>query len=240
MTNIFTPSQRVHPLSSSTGMLDRSCQYQASSRRHRLWLTTKILGVSALAIIGLFVFVIMDLKLSLLAMKREKGVKADVEWSIKVADLIHALQVERGLTVLSISSNQTRNVTDKLKEKRLQTDASMDKLKDHKENFFGTTFKANIESHRKSIGLGENSTIKGEIQFYTNIIEDSIQWLFESFAKKIPEEVTLDLLGYQMFLTAKDMTGIERALGGSFFATGHFNTTELLWYAEKYKIGKKT
>jgi len=42
-----------------------------------------------------------------------------------------------------------------------------------------------------------------------------------------------------MFLVAKDKTGIERALGGSFFARGHFNETEdLLWYAKQNIVGE--
>ena len=241
----FAQSHKVHPLASSTGSLNKSCKYTASSRKHRIWQTIKILGVSALAILGLFIFVIMDLSESIDAKKREKKVKGDVDSSIKVADLIHALQVERGLTVLSISSNQTKNVTDKLKLARNDTDYAIANvstwLVDHKTTAFRSrdAFKTPILSHRKAIGYGERSTVKKEIDFYTKIIEDSLEWLFDSFTKNFPEKFMFELIGYQMFLTAKDMTGIERALGGSFFALGHLNNTELLWFAEKHLIGKE-
>ncbi|XP_031570337.1 soluble guanylate cyclase gcy-33-like [Actinia tenebrosa] len=246
MKNVFTESRKVHPLASSTSSINESCQYTASSRRHRIWLTTKILGVSALAILGLITFVAMDLKESLNSMEIEKKIQRDVEFSIKVADLIHLLQVERGMTVLSISSNQTKNVTDKLKLKRQLTDKAMvnldNWLEGHNEPTFGSKItsktKLEIEIHRRAIGYGENSTINDEIYFYTNIIEESLQILFESLRNNFPENIMFDLLGYQMFLTAKDMTGIERALGGSYFTTGHFNTTEMLWFAEKRMIGE--
>lgn len=170
----------------------------------------------------------------------------DVEFSINVADLVHALQVERGLTVLSISSNQTKEITKKLRNARTRTDTAIHIViswfKDHKE----TTFRSRIASkrtcvdfHRATVGYGGNSTITEEIKFYTDIIEDSLQWLFDSFTQNFPDNIIFDLLGYHMFLTAKDKTGIERALGGSFFAVGHFNTTELLWFAEKYMTGKE-
>lgn len=43
-----------------------------------------------------------------------------------------------------------------------------------------------------------------------------------------------------MFLAGKDKIGIERALGGSFFAKGHFNSTShLVWFGNQSALGKE-
>ena len=47
------------------------------------------------------------------------------------------------------------------------------------------------------------------------------------------------MIGYHRFLSGKDKIGIERALGGSFFAMGFYgNVSQLLWYTNFSVLGQ--
>lgn len=222
-----------------------SCKYNATSKWHRNWLTIRILAVSLAFAAGLFVFIAIDVDKALTSMKKEKVVQNTVEISIKVADLMHALQVERGLTVLSISSSQKENAVKNLESSRQNTTKAIDDIpvwpSDLSSLFQSKDeFIRDINNHRQIIGNGgRNSTVKQEIMFYTNIIQLTLDWFFRSLKDNYPGDYNFDLLGYHTFLVAKDKIGIERALGGTFFSSGYFNeTSDLLWYAEQNFIGK--
>ncbi|XP_031557509.1 retinal guanylyl cyclase 1-like [Actinia tenebrosa] len=220
-------------------------KYRAASRWHRIWQTFKILSVSVISTIALFVFVSLDVNQALKAMEKETNVQEAVVYSIKVADFIHHLQDERGLTVLSISSNQDKEIVVRLEEARRKTNAVMKNLLSLHESAIERftsieRFSNLIYEHRKMIGYGgRNSNVNEEVAFYSDIIQFSLDFLLESFSKNSIDDFTLSLLGYQMFLVAKDKTGIERTLGRSFFSRGRFDETEdLLWYAEQSIMGK--
>lgn len=220
-------------------------EYRAASRWHRIWQTFKILSVSVVSTIALFVFVSLDVNQALKAMEKETNVQEAVVYSIKVADFIHHLQDERGFTVLSISSKQDKEIVGRLEEARRKTDVVMGSLRSLHENaierFTSIEKFANlIYKHRKMVGYGGmHSNVKQEVAFYSDIIQSSLDYLLESFSKNSIDDFTLSLLGYQMFLVAKDKTGIERTLGGSFFSRGHFDETEdLLLYAEQNIMGE--
>lgn len=220
-------------------------KYRAASRWHRIWQTFKILSVSVVSTIALFVFVSLDVNKALKAMEKETNVQEAVVYSIKVADFIHHLQDERGLTVLSISSKQDKEIVVRLKKARRQTNTVIRNLKSLHENAIERftsieRFAKLIYEHRKIIGYGGiHSNVKKEVTFYSDIIQFSLDFLLESFSKNSIDDFTLSLLGYQMFLVAKDKTGIERTLGRFFFSKGHFDKTEdMLWYAEQNIMGE--
>lgn len=102
-------------------------------------------------------------------------------------------------------------------------------------------FLNHLETHRSKVGEKcENASKEEEqIKFYTDPINMILDWLFASI-KNQSEVIYVDLVGYYMFLAGKDKIGIERALGGSFFAKGHFNSTShLVWFGNQSALGKE-
>ncbi|KXJ18569.1 Atrial natriuretic peptide receptor 1 [Exaiptasia diaphana] len=240
---LFWSRRAVQPLSNSSASL-RSCEYNAASRCQRHWLTVKILSVSLFSVVVLLILLSMDVNSALTLVTKERALQESVGVSIKVAELIHNLQVERGLTVLYISSGRNASRVGALKKARAKTSTSITKVPSWPDEVPSHIFRSQeaftqeIESHREVVDNSQNSTIESEIKYYTNIIDMSLNWLFQSVMKNTLNERIFDLLGYYQFLVAKDKTGIERALGGSFFARGYFNDTkDLLWYAEQKLIG---
>ena len=66
-----------------------------------------------------------------------------------------------------------------------------------------------------------------------------LNWFYQSIKQTSKNNVFLELIAYHMFLAGKDKIGIERALGGFFFAEGHFgNLSHLIWYASHSIVGQ--
>ena len=79
--------------------------YEGTSTKKRHFQIVKIIAVSMVAVIALLVFVALDLSEETeIAQKNEKMIKG-IEMSIDMANVIHKLQIERGRTVLLISSD---------------------------------------------------------------------------------------------------------------------------------------
>lgn len=95
--------------------------------------------------------------------------------------------------------------------------------------------------HRYEIGKCKDgrSKIQNQIEFYTHPINVMLDWFYQTVYENTYNNILLDLIGYHRFLAGKDKIGIERALGGTFFALGHFNTSsQLLFYANNSLVGQ--
>ena len=163
------------------------------------------------------------------------------------------MQIERGLTVLCLGSKgkeDQENVYQKLQNARDKTNKVL-RLDQKEWPFDAETkheflrspdhFLNHLETHRSNVGEKCENASKEEdqIEFYTHPINLILDWLFESI-KSQSEDIYVDLVGYYMFLAGKDKIGIERALGGSFFAKGHFNSTShLVWFGNQSALGKE-
>ena len=231
----------------------RKCwRFDVSTPTGRRIQSLKIIGVAMIAVLGLLIFVLDDVLQAKKNIDTANKVEKKLELNIHVANLIHNLQIERGLTVLCLGSKgkeDEETVYGNLSDARSETDKV---LKDQKEWPFDAEteheflrspdqFLSHLEKHRLKVGKKcENaSTEEEQIQFYTDPINLILDWLFDSI-KMQSEDIYVDLIGYYMFLAGKDKIGIERALGGSFFARGHFNSTShLVWFGNQSALGKE-
>ena len=67
-----------------------------------------------------------------------------------------------------------------------------------------------------------------------------LDWFYLNVRENSGNSIFLDMVGYHMFLAGKDKIGIERALGGAFFAKGHFNkSSDLVWFANHSILGRE-
>ena len=66
-----------------------------------------------------------------------------------------------------------------------------------------------------------------------------LNWFYQRVKDNSKKIILLDLIGYHMFLAGKDKIGIERALGGAFYASGYFNeSNDLLWFTNHSILGR--
>ena len=208
-------------------------------RRRRIAVMT---AMCVIAITGLVVVSILD---SVKA--REKGIRlrnlqSSVNLSIKVAELVHRLQIERGSRVMLGSSSGDASVDEKVQDAVGLTDEVAKNLdtwpQDLEKYPFNSkdTFMTLLNNHRHGI---KNSTIENEILFYSSIISNLFNWSFQNVLLSDYDDLP-KFISYEILLMGKEKTGIERALGGSYFIQGHFNETEkLLWFAKENFLGKE-
>lgn len=233
--------------------LQKCWRFDVSTPTGRRIQSLKIIGVAMIAVLGLLIFVLEDVLQAKKKIDTANNLEKNLELNIHVANLIHNLQIERGVTVLCLGSKEKKDqekVYEKLKNARHNTDKvlQLDQKEwpfdaETKQEFLRSPdhFLNHLETHRSTVGEKcENASKEEEqIEFYTHRINIILDWLFASI-KSQSEDIYVDLVGYYMFLAGKDKIGIERALGGSFFAKGHFNSTSfLVWFGNQSALGKE-
>lgn len=235
--------KKIQPNDSSSQLTSTPKRLTRRRRRLRLAVMTTLCFV---AMTGITVLTILDtLRASANALK-SKTLQNSIKLSIEVAGLIHTLQIERGTRVLNVSSgSRDHSVWQKVLEAENNTDEVAKNLEKWPEaeldryNFNSLeTFMELVKNHRMSHSV-DNSTVREEIKFYSQIISDLFDWLFRN-VQETDHDGLSKFIGYQMLLIGKEKTGIERALGGSFFIRGEFSETkELIWFAENNVLGKE-
>jgi len=228
------------------------CRYDSTTSAGRRVQSLKIIGVAMIAVVGLLIFVVEDVQKAKENIDRANNLETELTASLLVASLIHRLQIERGLTVLCLGSKgkeHEENVSKKLENARLETDTALLETEwpfdaEIRKDFLLSPehLQTHLNKHRDKVGkncTNINGTPEEQISFYTLPIDLMLDWFFEA-TKGSSRYIYVDLVGYYMFLAGKDKIGIERALGGSFFAKGHFNSTShLVWFGNQSALGKE-
>ena len=233
---------RVTPTDSSTGPPSTPSTIARGRRRLRLILVT---AMCLVAFTGLTALTILDVLEANENAFKTRTLQTSVKLSIEIAGLVHMLQIERGTRVLYVSSGRDHGVWENVLLAENNTDTfainlgSWPETEQDRYNFSSLeTFIAMVNNHRTFYSV-VNSTIQDEITFYSQIISNLFEWLFRN-VQKINYDVLSEFIGYRMFLMGKEKTGVERALGGSFFNRGRFlETDDLLWFAENNMLGKE-
>lgn len=145
--------------------------------------------------------------------------------SVKIASLIHEIQVERGMSTGYLSSNGI-NFSNALPAQRKRVDSQYISFKNDMNKFSISKNSIKIKEAylmldsisdvRKQIVQGKISVDK-EIEIYTHIITLFLQEI--SFITKTSNNALLmrEMLAYSNFLIAEEKLGIERALGTEMF-----------------------
>ena len=243
-------SQQMERINKAVEFLRMCWRYDSITSAGRRVQSLKIIGVAMIAVIGLLIFVVEDVQKAKENIDRANNLETELRASLLVASLIHRLQIERGLTVLCLGSKGKKdeeNVYKKLKNARLETDKALWATEWPFDAEIGQEFlfsperlQTHLNKHRDKVGEKcKTGTPEEQILFYTLPIDLMLDWFFEA-TKSNSQDIYVDLVGYYMFLAGKDKIGIERALGGSFFAKGHFNSTShLVWFGNQSALGKE-
>ena len=111
------------------------------------------------------------------------------------------------------------------------------------DNFYSAGNNIKNRSHldfRYGVGRCAHGTQRQQIEFYTLPIDLMLNWFYKNVRDNPGNDIFLDMVGYHMFLVGKDKIGIERALGGTFFANRYFsNSSDLVWFANHSILGRE-
>ena len=205
---------------------------------------TVMVIMSVVATTGLVILTTFDIIKASENAERMKSLQTGVQLSIKIADLVHRLQIERGTRILYVSSGGDASVWAKVLEVQNITDKQINILDSWPQQLardqFASTgnFMELVNNHRASHSAW-NSSIEAEIKFYSMLIADLFQMSFEN-VRMTEADFPTEFVAYEMLQVGKERAGVERALGGTYFSRGHFNrTSDLLRFAEQSFIGKE-
>ena len=160
----------------------------------------------------------------------EKILTKKILLSIEIANVIHYIQIERGTTALYISSNKDLIVLERLQESYLATNNAIRSLSSWPDQtpasrelyHFNShdSFELRIQEFRYSL-VASNKSFYDAIRFYTD--QNTILEGFVAESTQISQDfgtIWKELVSFHMLLLSKEDAGIERALGGIFYAQG--------------------
>ena len=151
----------------------------------------------------------------------------DLRFFLDTGNAVHYMQIERGTTALFIGSNGSTEMYEKLQSKYKLTNSALDKISTwptssqlpqftSKQSFIEHIyqFRSNLVPWQEHVSLSE------AIRFYTEGNAVMIGWVAESMKVFDGGSTWNSLVGYHMLILSKEQAGIERALGGVFYASG--------------------
>ncbi|XP_071798818.1 uncharacterized protein [Asterias amurensis] len=206
----------------------------------------KILLLVLLPIISLAVLAVLDLKAIAQSNSVDLEIRNVIRFSRDIGVLLSRLQRERDMTALYVSLIGPQDISI-LTEIYPQTDNAIEELKDwpvetsilNELPFFRekSDFKQHLVEHRKSVTRSDTA-VYDEVNFYTDILQIFIDWLYESIGNSEGSDLWQVLVAYQLLIVSNVETGIERTLGSVFYTLGGFERHEdYVWYMEKYNLG---
>ncbi len=188
-------------------------------------------------VIPLIVVVLLSAKLmidSYVNLKNLHSLDNLASLSIKIGNLVHETQKERGMTAGFIGSNGEKFKSE-LPIQRAVVDEKVKELNSFLSNFdknsYNLEFSQNLESSLKKIE--ELNSIRNGVNNLSTNVNIAIGYYTETNAlllniisniSKLSNNVkiTQDLISYSSFLLAKERAGIERAVGTNTFAKNSF------------------
>ncbi|XP_022108254.1 uncharacterized protein LOC110988764 [Acanthaster planci] len=194
----------------------------------------KILLLVLVPIVSLAVLAVLDLQ----AIAQSNGVDIEIRnvirFSRDIGVLLSRLQRERDMTALYVSVIGPQDIKF-LTEIYPETDEAIDELQDwpvetsilNELPFFQrkSDFKMHLVEHRKSVTRSDTA-VYDEVNFYTDILQIFIDWLYESIGNSEGNGLWQVLVAYQLLIVSNVETGIERTLGSVFFTLGGFERHE--------------
>jgi methyl-accepting chemotaxis protein len=153
-----------------------------------------------------------------------------VELSVKLSNVVHELQKERGASAGFLSSRGNK-FSDTLLDQKKLTDEKLRLLKEYlsvQQNQYTKIVKQNIDfsaiNDMRSQVSGLSAETKTAVAYYTNLNKSALDTIavFSTVAK---EKIIRNMLNsFILFISAKERAGIERAILSGTFAKDKFNT----------------
>ncbi|BFZ23584.1 hypothetical protein BsWGS_26623 [Bradybaena similaris] len=250
------PDSTVRLLASryeSGSMLVRLCRGNPLTKSGKRIQMARMLLLTILPTLALVIISSTDLSNKARKGNAAREIASIIKLSMRVGELIHTIQVERGYTALHIISTNDPTKSQLGRETRLLAKDSFDrtddkikalktwpleesngKFRDFKE------FKRLLEEYRNSLLFSpdQQRTVRQEMAFYLEIIDELIKWLYRAIQFTQEGDEWRQLVAYQLLITSKNDIGIERTLGSVFYLTGHFAHEDLLWFLGSQSRGE--
>ena len=198
--------------------------------------------------IGLTAMTVSSLITNAVAQKQANQVKLEIASSIQLGDLIHRLQIERGQTVLYVSTNYDNFIFKSLFENRTLTNQVIDAIQPWPKlapNLSAsayylanrTAIRRYLDYHRDKVVDIHNTTALDELLFYSKLNNQLLNWISGGIQTVQTDHLWNTLAAYQMLLKGTEETGLERAIGSVYYSQIQLSYPEILLYYSKLQLG---
>ncbi|XP_070574174.1 uncharacterized protein [Ptychodera flava] len=229
----------VEPLDSRASLPGHSSDFGAVTKRKLF----SMICLTTIPVAALVTYTLANLITGMNSEKDQSSLTKRIHESIVDAgELVHRLQIERGTTALYISSKGADEVLLSLQEHYEKTDSAINSITNwnemlvtfsdgHTEAFISKeAFRDRLNVYRDSVDPNKTHP-REEIYFYTAFIDHIIHWLNRDFGSYEEGQLWRSLVSYEMIILAKEHAGVERALGGVYFASGGFSEyRDFVWF----------
>ncbi|XP_033726560.1 uncharacterized protein LOC117316159 [Pecten maximus] len=169
-------------------------------------------------------------------------IKEGIYTSLDIGTIIHEIQKERGASVMYLSSNRDLLIFNTLLSAYETTDSAIADINiwprsNNAPIYYRSkeTFSERIHQYRDLV-RNSNITRYEAIALYTALNAVAIDWIADVIDLVVSGHLSRSMFAYHMLLLAKDETGIERALGSTFYTKGNLSDSELMMYIEKKSV----
>jgi methyl-accepting chemotaxis protein len=201
---------------------------------NKLGFKNKMMILVLIPLIGLVYFSSMQIKASFDTISEIKKLQSLLDFSVKIGNLIHETQKERGLTAGFLGS-QGRNFRSDVEAQRKLTDTAIGELNTFLEQFEKNKYNKSfidsldislqkldqLSSNREKI-LKMSITANDAINYYTDTNSNFLSTVELISTMSKDNEITANGSAYIYFLYGKEKAGIERAVLNNTFALDKF------------------
>ena len=194
----------------------------------------KLVFLISIIVIYILLLTFFILKESYGSLKENEHIKTQVILSIKLSDLVHQLQKERGLSAGYLGSDG-RKFANELKAQRKKTDKVIAEFYSLYQNISEIYHKGalakrlqKIEMELRKVPLIREKIdklaidAKEAVDFYTRLNASIIDFIGLMAKKSSNALITKELFAYTFLMMAKEKMGIERAILSNTFARDSF------------------
>lgn len=197
-------------------------------------LSRMILIVALVPIVAMTVFSVQMLVREYEKMHAIADLEPLATLAVKMSNLVHEQQKERGATAGFLSS-KGQKFTQKLPAQRKLTDEKYKIFQDALKGFDATLYGSEFERDLRGLtnNLRRLGDIRGQVDslsipageaiaYYTGLNGQNLSLISLMGTLSIDPTIQSRVIGYTNFLQSKERAGIERAIGSGAFAAGQF------------------
>ena len=222
---------------SGTGAKEKMFTTEVCDKRLGVQQATRVSLVVAIPILFLFAITANVLGSAAKEYRKASEIQSDLENTLKLADLVSTLQLERGLTAVFLSANRSNlRAYEELARARAHTDMSLRNLRpigglELSDNVTVASLEELLDAiriHRNNADFAEPITpFEKNIMFFTDVTSELIRICGDSIVNSGYDRW---LVAFISLLQAGDVAGIQRALGGAYFSSCSLSKENKMWF----------
>lgn len=203
----------------------------------RLW--QRIILMLVFPLIGMSLFAYLFVQEQFRVSSEMVTLQSLSDLAIKISDLVHEQQKERGATAVFIGSSGTK-LQSVMSSQRVATDEKRKMFAEELEHFDKTKFNDSFNEKLKSFTdeLAKLNTIRSSADrlaitaqestaYYTGLNAKALNIIAYMPSQSSDPQMVMSLVGFGNFLQAKELAGIERATGAGGLSMGKFTAEAL-------------